>query len=43
MKEDGTNCAVSPCSPFDDEKMKRSPSIAKSLIEAIMPRTLFAH
>jgi hypothetical protein len=28
--------------PFDDEKMKRSPSIAKSAAEAIMPRSLFA-
>ena len=29
--------------PFDVEKMKRSPSIAKSLREAIMPRSLFAN
>jgi hypothetical protein len=37
MKEDGTNCTLSPYPLFDDEKMKRSPSIAKSRAEAIMP------
>jgi hypothetical protein len=29
--------------PFADEKMKRSPSIAKSPTEAIMPASLFVH